>query len=46
MFPYFCEYSKKIEAFKSITGNFKLPDFGGEYLALGVTVEEWNNYSN
>ncbi len=46
MFIFFCENCKKFDAFKSETGNFKCPDCGGEYLPLGVTVDEWNNYSD
>lgn len=46
MYIFFCEHCSKLDAFKSKTGSFKCPDCGREYLALEVTVEEWNELSN
>ncbi len=46
MFIFFCKNCNKFEAFKSKAGGFKCPDCGQEYLSLGVTVDEWNNFSN
>ena len=46
MYIYFCEKCQEFEAFKSNNGDFKCPNCGCEYLALGVTVDEWNGFSN
>ncbi len=46
MYIYFCEKCNSFEAFKSKTGSFKCPNCGVDFLPLGVTVDEWNNFSN
>lgn len=45
-FIYYCPKCVKFNAFKSKTGSFKCPDCGGEFSSLGVTVGDWNNYTN
>ncbi len=46
MFIYFCKKCNNLESFKSKTGSFKCPECGEEFLPLGVTVDEWNGFSN
>ncbi len=45
-FIYYCPKCVKFNAFKSKTGSFKCPDCGNQFLSLGVTVDDWNNYTN
>ena len=46
MFIYFCKNCSKFDAFEDKTGKNVCPDCGKEFAPLGVTIEEWNEFSN
>lgn len=46
MFIYYCENCNEFKAFQSQKGNFKCPGCGKEFLALDVSIDDWNQLSN
>ncbi len=46
MYIFYCQKCNEIDALKSKTGIYKCPDCGSNYLPLGVTVDEWNEFSD
>lgn len=46
MYIYFCQNCRRFEPFEKEREIHNCSQCGGKYLPLGVTVDEWNNYSN